>query len=217
MTQNNPDLTVASKISVARAEKHLSSVDLVMSELIAKFGQSDLKPHKDYYGALLRAIVSQQLSVKAANTIYLRFLALFNDNIVSPELVFSTNHQILRSAGLSNSKVNYVKDLSQKIITGELELDKISLLDNQSIINELIKVKGIGVWSSHMFLIFCVGRLNVLPIGDLGIRRGCLILYGLASLPNEQQLLNLSQQNKWDPYRSVASWYIWQSLNNRVA
>ncbi|HEY4963543.1 MAG TPA: DNA-3-methyladenine glycosylase [Candidatus Saccharimonadales bacterium] len=215
MDSKDSELQIASKDNLAKAEQYLATVDPVMADLIERFGPCKLEPHKDYYGALLRAIVSQQLSVKAASTIFARFLALFGEGLPTPEQILDRDHEELRAAGLSNAKVNYVKDLSQKISSNELEIDKISHLDDQLIIDELIKVKGIGLWSSHMFLIFCMGRLNVLPYGDLGIRRGASILYGLSELPEQEALMELSKTNKWSPYNSVASWYIWQSLNNK--
>jgi DNA-3-methyladenine glycosylase II len=215
MTIEDTELIIATEANLERAERYLAKVDPVMAELIKRFGHCKLEPHKDYYGALLRAIVSQQLSVKAANTIFGRFLSLFGDDSPTPEQILDTDHEILRRIGLSNAKVTYVKDLSQRISSKELEIDKISHLDNKTIIDELLKVKGIGVWSTHMFLIFCVGRLNVLPFGDLGIRRGASLLYGFNELPNEEELIKLSTSNKWSPYNSVASWYIWQSLNNK--
>jgi DNA-3-methyladenine glycosylase II len=170
-----------------------------------------LQLHNDYYIALLRSIICQQLSSKAADAIYNRFINFFNQN-PSPDKILETEHSIIRNIGLSNSKVKFVKDLSEKIINKEISLKKIDSKTDEEIISELIKVKGIGIWTVHMFLIFSMGRLNVLPTSDLGLKRAIMLIYKLRKLPDEKRFIRLSKENNWNPYCSIASWYLWKSL-----
>jgi DNA-3-methyladenine glycosylase II len=209
------DLQVIDKDKLVLATTYLAKNDPIIAKLINIYPLPNITPHSDYYGALVSSIIGQQLSVKAAETILNRFMALFNDQLPTPQQILQKDRTSLREAGLSNSKVNYITDLASKIENNELELDKISKLSNDQIVAELSLVKGIGVWTSHMFLIFCVGRINVLPYGDLGIRKGIMQLYKLATLPVDNEVIELSIQNKWTPYMSIASWYIWRSLDNK--
>ncbi len=190
---------------------HIYENDRYLAKIIDITKRFQLKPKKDYYNSLLKAIVQQQLSVAAASSIYSRFSVFFNAKFV-PEKILDASDTDLRNCGLSHAKVTYVKDLSNKILNGQLRLSEISLKSNDEIIKDLTMVKGIGVWSSHMFLIFTLGRINVLPIGDLGIRRAAMNLYKLRSLPDEKRLRKLSIKNNWEPYNTIASWYLWRSL-----
>jgi DNA-3-methyladenine glycosylase II len=208
-------IKLATKPNLKEAEDYLSKTDPLLKVVIAKYGDCQLEPHKDYYGALVQSIIGQQLSVKAAHAIGLRFMALFGNKLPSPKQISLKSHDELRAVGLSNSKVNYVRDLADKILAKELDLEKIGILENDQIVEELTKVKGIGVWTSHMFLVFCVGRLDVLPIGDLGIRKGIQNLYGLNTLPSSDEVTEIGISKKWHPYESVASWYVWKSLDNK--
>ena len=119
----------------------------------------------------------------------------------------------LRKCGLSYPKVKYIKDLSSKVIEGKLKIKKLNLLDDEEIITELIQVKGIGVWTAHMFLIFCLGRFNVLPGGDLGLKKAVMLNYKLRKLSDEIKIAKISKKNGWEPYNSIATWYLWQSLS----
>lgn len=190
---------------------HIYKNDSCLAKIIDTSKRCQLKPEKDYFNSLLKAIVQQQLSIAAASSIYLRFSSFFNGNL-TPDKIIDTSDTDLRKLGLSNAKVKYVKNLSSKILNGELNLKGISVKTNEEIIKELTVVKGIGVWSSHMFLIFTLGRLNILPIGDLGIRKAAMNIYKLRKLPDEKRLLKLSAINNWSPYNSIASWYLWRSL-----
>ena len=201
-------------MSAQDAVAYLSSNDPVMAGLIAKHKPFNPKPETNYYGRLVRAIIGQQLSVKAADTIEKRFVDLFGGELPAPEQILEKEIEELRAVGLSNAKAAYVKDLAQHILDGRLELDKLPELTNEEIIKELVAVKGIGEWTAHMFLIFALGRLDILPTGDLGIRAGIKKLYGFEELPTPAQMIELAEKNKWHPYESVASWYIWQSLDN---
>jgi DNA-3-methyladenine glycosylase II len=196
------------------AIEHLSSHDKVMAALIARHPPFSPKPVTNYYYRLVRAIIGQQLSVKAADTIEKRFVALFGGKLPAPEQILEKDIEELRGVGLSNAKASYVQDLAQHVLDGRLELEKLPKLSNEQIISELVAVKGIGEWTAHMFLIFALGRLDVLPVGDLGIRAGIRNLYGFEDLPTPAQIIKLSEKNNWHPYESVASWYIWRSLEN---
>ena len=198
---------------IKRAIKHLSQHDYTLSTIIKNIGIINLTPHRQYFNSLLDAIIGQQLSVSAADKISLRFFNLF-DMKPLPEQILETGDNILRSVGLSNAKVKYVKDLSWKITTKEIHLNKLIKMPDDEIIAELTKVKGIGVWTTHMFLIFTLGRLNVLPFSDLGIRKAVMLNYRLRKLPDEKKIRSIAKKYNWDPYCSVVSRYLWKSLDN---
>jgi DNA-3-methyladenine glycosylase II len=198
-----------------QAADHLSSHDPRLAPVIARFGLCTIQPHTNYYQDLVESIIGQQLSVKAAATIRDRFKALFNDTLPSPEAIIATDVQTMRSAGLSNQKANYIRDLAQHVIDGRISFDNIDALSNEEIIAKLTDVKGIGEWTVHMFLMFCMGRLDILAHGDLGIRSGIKKLYDLEQLPNPQEVRTIADDNHWQPYASIACWYIWQSLDNK--
>ncbi|HSX27785.1 MAG TPA: DNA-3-methyladenine glycosylase [Patescibacteria group bacterium] len=197
-----------------KAAEHLARHDPVLKPLVKKFGIFKPTLHTNYYYRLVRSIIGQQLSVKAASSIEKRFLDLFGGELPSPEQILQIQPEELRAVGLSNAKVAYVRDLAQHILNGQLELEKLPKLSNEEIIKELVAVKGIGEWSAHMFLIFALGRQDVLPTGDLGVRSGIKKLYGYESLPTPTEIIELAEKNNWHPYESVAAWYIWQSLDN---
>ena len=198
---------------IKRAIKHLSQHDYTLSTIIKNIGIINLTPHRKYFNSLLDAIIGQQLSVSAADKISLRFFNLF-DTKPLPEQILETSDITLRSVGLSNAKVKYVKDLSSKILTKELNLNRLSRMTDEEIIAKLTIVKGIGVWTSHMFLIFTLGRLNVLPFSDLGIRKAVMLNYRLRKLPDEKKIRSIAKKYNWDPYCSVVSRYLWKSLDN---
>lgn len=200
-----------------KAVKHLSQNDESLLNIIKLVGSCRLKPHKKYFETLVDAIVSQQLSLRAAETIYNRFKLLFYENgrkkFPLPEQIIAMDDLRLRNCGLSNAKVKYVKDLSVKVIDGTIKIHKLGSLPDEEIINELIQVKGIGVWTAHMFLIFCLARLNVLPVGDLGFKKAVQQNYKLKKFPSEKKVIEISKKYSWHPYQSVAAWYHWQSLS----
>lgn len=200
---------------VQAAVAHLKAQDPLLATVIAQHPLPSFEPHKQYYQELVETIVSQQLSVKAAATIFSRFLKLFpNDAFPSPEAILAVDVETLRSVGLSRQKANYIQDLAMKVIDGSVVFNHLDALTNDEVITELTQIKGVGVWTVHMFLMFCMGRLNVLPIGDLGILNGAQRLYDLPSKPTAQELIELADSHGWAPYESVASWYIWKSLDN---
>jgi DNA-3-methyladenine glycosylase II len=203
------------KARLTKAANYLSDQDNILKPIISSSGLPTLKPHTNYYQELVESIIGQQLSVKAAAAIESRFVALFEGHFPTPEKIIEVTIEELREIGFSRAKGSYVHDLAHHLIDGRLKLDNLDDLPNQSIISLLTDIKGIGEWTSHMFLIFCMGRLDVLPIGDLGIRNGIRKLYGFEDTPTPQQITELAAKNKWHPYESVASWYVWQSLNNK--
>ena len=201
-----------SKIDINSAVEHLSNSDKVLSTIIKNIGIINLTRQKKYFNLLLGSIISQQLSIYAAASIQKKFLGFFKYD-PQPELILQTDDLTLRSLGLSNAKVRYVKDLSQKFMSGEVKLKGFGKMSDKDIIDELTKVKGIGLWTSHMFLIFTLGRLNILPFGDLGIRKSIMVNYRLKKMPDEKKIKSIAKNNNWHPYCSIASLYLWRSLD----
>ena len=202
-------------IEIENGISHIYNNDKKLAAIIDAAGPYNLKPKQDYYHALLRSIVSQQLSTVVAGAITERIFSFFNYKPL-PEDIISTSDQKLGSLGLSWAKVRYIKDLSQKIIIKEMHFRGLKKMSDEEIINELTKVKGVGVWTVQMFLIFTLGRLDVLPVNDLGIRKAAKLNYGLRKLPSEERLKKLSKKNGWDPYKSIASWYLWRSIDMKI-
>jgi DNA-3-methyladenine glycosylase II len=205
----------------AKARKQLAASDPTMAALIERIGKIDLATRlarrkeerpNDAYGALLRAIVGQQLSTKAARTIYGRVLDLFDGSTPSPEQLLEAEESDLRAAGLSGRKVEYIRDLASHVIEGELELERLDQLDDAEVIEEIVAVRGLGVWTAEMFLMFHLERPDVLSGGDLGIRKAVQIEYGLEEMPPPAKVLEIGEP--WRPHRSLASLYLWESLAN---
>jgi DNA-3-methyladenine glycosylase II len=207
-------MILASPSELCKAATHLSKNDSVLGGVIANSGICTIAPHTDYYSALVQSIIGQQLSVKAAAAIRARFMGLFDDSFPTPEQILLTSVETMRAIGFSNAKGNYVRDLAQHIVDGQISFDNLAKQTNEQIITELTDVKGIGEWTVHMFLIFCVGRLDVLPTGDLGIRNGVRKLYGFKDAPTPAEVMDVALKHSWHPYESVASWYVWRSLDN---
>ena len=183
--------------------------------MISKTEPCALQPHRFYYISLVRSIVGQQLSIKAADSIYKKFTQ-YTGNPPQPEKILSAPDLDLRGCGLSHAKVKYVKDLSLKILNNELKLKGFSSQCDAEIIENLTQVKGIGLWTAQMFLIFTLGRLNVLPYLDLGVRNSMQNLYGLRKHPDRAKVENIAKKYKWEPYCSIASWYLWKNLDDKV-
>jgi len=174
----------------------------------------DGRPDKDnHYGALVRTITGQQLSVLAARAIYGRLTARFGDRPPTPKEILADDPEALRAAaGLSKAKVSYLRSLAEHVLSGELELERLDELDDDAVIAELTAVKGIGLWSAHMFLMFHLERPDVLPVGDLGIRRAIEHAYSLPELPSPEQMEQIAAP--WRPHRTLACRYLWRSLDN---
>ena len=202
------------------ADKQLIGADPVLATLIEAGGPLDPEERRrgrpeDAYGALLRSIVGQQLSTRAARTIYTRVCALFDDCVPSPTQLLAADPDALRGAGLSRAKVTYLRDLAEHVEDGRLELDRLGDLAEEEIVAELTGVKGLGRWTAEMFLMFHLGRPDVLPVGDLGIRRAVERAYGLAQLPAAPELERIAEP--WRPQRTLACLYLWRSLDNAPA
>lgn len=201
----------------ARARRLLMRRDPVLGAVIKTIGPCLMadRQRRDHLTALAGSIVSQQLSTKAAATIFGRFQALFTPNApLSAQAVLALDDQTLRGVGLSGQKVRYLRDLCERIVDGRLVLDEIESLDDEAVIARLTEVKGFGRWTAEMFLMFRLHRPDVLPVGDLGIVNAVQRLYTLRAKPDAKKLLKLGEA--WRPYRSVASWYLWQSLQTEV-
>jgi DNA-3-methyladenine glycosylase II len=168
-------------------------------------------PTLDPFPALVRTITAQQISTKAAATIYGRLIALMPSG-VTPDALLTLNDADLRQAGLSRQKAGYLKDLAAKVKSGELPIDSLHELDDESVIDAIVKVKGLGRWSAEMFLMFRLRRPDVLPVGDLGIVTAIQRLYGLRKKPKAARIMRIGEA--WRPYRTVACWYLWRSLEN---
>jgi DNA-3-methyladenine glycosylase II len=199
----------------AQGAAHLSAHDPVLAPLIATYGLPDIKPHTNYYQDLVESIIGQQLSVKAADTINRRLRALFDGVVPTPQQIIATDHDTLRSIGLSGQKANYVRDLAGHVLDGRLTFDNLDALSNAEIIAKLTDVKGIGEWTAHMFLMFCMGRSDILAHGDLGIRNGVRKLYNIELAPGPADLQALAVKYQWHPYETMACWYIWRALDNK--
>jgi DNA-3-methyladenine glycosylase II len=196
----------------------LRAADPVMARLVDEhvtMVRRDLRrerPH-DAYGALLRSIVGQQLSTKAARTIYGRMLELFDGHAPTPVQLLAADPDAIRAAGLSRPKIAYLRDLARHVEDGELELHRLDDLPDEEVIEQLTAVKGIGEWSAHMFLMFHLGRPDVLPVGDQGIRNAVKSEYRLRKLPDAKRLEKIARP--WRPYRTLACLFLWSSLDNQ--
>lgn len=187
--------------------------DRKLAKIIDRVGEFNLALTKNPYQSLVEAIITQQLSGKAADSISTRFRAIYG-RFPKPADVMETSNAKLRKAGLSYMKVSYIKDLSKKVESKEIRLACMKNLTDEEIIVQLTQVKGIGRWTAEMFLIFSLGRLDVLPVGDLGLKKGIQRLYSLEELPEKEQMERIAE--KWKPYRSVATWYLWRSLDESI-
>lgn len=203
----------------AKARKALAAADPTMGALIERLGPIDIGTRlkrraeerpPDAYGALLRAIVGQQLSTKAARTIYLRVIDLFGGTTPTPEQLLEASEEDLRGCGLSGRKTEYVRDLAAHVLSGELELDRLDQLGDEEVIEEIVAVRGLGRWTAEMFLLFHLERPDVLSGGDLGIRKAIQLEYGLGEMPTPTRVIEIGEP--WRPYRSLASLYLWESL-----
>jgi DNA-3-methyladenine glycosylase II len=195
----------------------LRASDPVLRELIDGLGPDPLGDRRagrpeDHYGALVRSIVGQQLSTKAARAIYGRLTDRFGGRPPTPQEVLDDDPEALRAAaGLSRSKVSFLRSLAEHVLGGELELERLDDLPDDEVIAELVAVKGLGVWSAHMFLMFHLRRPDVLAVGDLGIRRATMLRYGLSELPSPTELETIAEP--WRPDRTLACLYLWRSLD----
>jgi DNA-3-methyladenine glycosylase II len=202
--------------SLRAAERHLARRDPIMREFIRKYGPCRIRPHNRYFDTLVDAIISQQLSSKAAETILNRFKGLYAPaRFPTAAQILITPDERIRSVGVSGQKLSYIRDLSARTEDGTLKLSRLARMNDEEIIEMLTAVKGIGVWTAHMFMIFSLGRLNVLPVGDLGVRKAIARAYELPGLPDAATIEAVAENRQWKPYCSVAIWYLWRSLENQ--
>ncbi len=210
-------------MSAETARTALAASDPVMAAIVERIGELSIAERNrrrglaevDAYGMLLRTVVGQQVSVKAAAAIYSRVLELFGGATPAPAALLGIEPERLREAGLSGRKVEYVRDLAAHVVSGELELDRFEQMSDEEVATEITAVRGLGEWSAQVFLMFHLERPDVLPVGDLGIRRAVEIEYGLAALPDREELLATAKP--WRPHRTLASIYLWETLRNAPA
>jgi DNA-3-methyladenine glycosylase II len=202
---------------VKQALAHLRAADPVLARLLDVHGDPDPRPAVgDAYSALVRAIIGQQVSVAAARAIHARLVAHFGGRNPTPaEILASDPDEMRTAAGLSRPKASYLRSLAEHVESGELDLDGLTALPDDEVVEQLVAVKGLGVWTAHMFLLFELRRPDVLAVGDLGVRRGAERAYGLAELPSAAELTELAEP--WRPHRSTACLLLWHSLNNAPA
>jgi DNA-3-methyladenine glycosylase II len=208
-------------VSEDPALTHLRAADPILGALIDRLAPTvpalELRRSRrprDHYAGLVRTICGQQLSTRAANAIWQRLLTFFDGELPTPAAILAADPEELRSAaGLSRAKTVYLRSLAEHVVSGKLELDRLEALDDDTVMAELTAVKGIGEWSAHMFLMFQLGRPDVLAPGDLGIRKAIQIVYGLATMPEPAEVIALAEP--WRPYRTVACHYLWGSIDTK--
>ena len=193
-----------------KALNHLKKADPVMAAIIAKAGPYRVGYTDPVFQTLVRSIVYQQLNGKAALTIFNRLAEAVKVNPMTPEAVLKLRPQKMRAVGLSKQKTLYIRELARLTRDGEIQFELLPEMEDAAIIETLTRVKGVGVWTVQMFLMFALQRPNVLPVGDLGVRAAMKKAYGLAELPKPEEMERIAAA--WHPYRSVASWYLWRSL-----
>ena len=180
-----------------------------LARIIEYIGDYQIKKRNNHFAVLVESIISQQLASAAAEAIFTRFKKLY-PKFPTTGQILGTKDTKLRSVGLSGMKMEYLKDLSQKIENGKLKMKSLSKMTDDEIIEHLTQVKGIGRWTAEMFLIFSLGRLDVLPTGDLGLRKGVQMAFSMSELPKPKEVEKIGV--RWKPYRSIATWYLWKSL-----
>jgi DNA-3-methyladenine glycosylase II len=195
--------------------QHFRRRDRVMHGVIRQVGPFTLKRQANRFGMLVRSIISQQISTSAARSIRLRLEKLVEPTGLSAASVAALSIEQLRGAGLSPQKAAYVHDLAAKVAAGQVRLDRIGRRTDEQVIEELVQVKGIGRWTAQMFLIFSLGRLDVFPSDDLGVKVALADLYSLAERPTREELAAIGE--RWSPYATVGSWYCWRHLERRKA
>jgi DNA-3-methyladenine glycosylase II len=193
-----------------KAQQYLARRDAVLRRLIRAVGPCTLWHNPDHFAVLTRSILSQQISTKAAASIYNKLQEALAPRGITPAGVLAVPAQTLRAAGLSASKARSLVDLASHIQSGAIPLAELHRMEDEEVIDRLVPVYGIGRWTAEMFLIFSLGRLDVLPVTDRGLRVGTQLQYGLAEIPGKARLEELAEP--WRPYRSIATWYFWRSF-----
>lgn len=196
-----------------KALLHLKRKDPVLRAIIERVGPYSIQYREPVFQTLVRSIVYQQLSGKAASTIFGRLAAAAGEDPFTPERILKISPRKLQSLGLSRQKRDYIRDLAKRTASGEIDFASFPELDDATLIERLTAVKGVGVWTVQMFLMFALERPNVLPVGDLGVRSAIKKAYGLEQLPAPAEVARIAES--WHPYCSIASWYLWRSLENQ--
>lgn len=191
---------------------YLCKVDSNLEKIIKIVGKYSINIRNDPFQSLVESIIYQQLAEKAANAIYNRFINYYNNKQITPTLILNSPNDNLKKVGLSNRKIDYLKDLALHVYDGRINLEELPKMNDDEIINKLVNVKGIGRWTSEMFLIFSLGRQDILPVTDLGVRKAIQKIYSLSELPKPNIMMEIAKP--WRPYRSIATWYLWKSLSN---
>ena len=196
------------------ALSHLRSADPRLAAVIDRVGECAFAPRAEgtHFGAVARAIVYQQLSGKAAGTIHRRFEELYGGRAPTAAELLATPDERLRGVGLSRQKTSYLKDLATRVAAGEVPIESLDAMSDDEVLEALVRVKGVGRWTAQMFLMFRLGRPDVLPDLDLGVQKGLQLAHGLKTLPRPRDVLRLGES--WAPYRTIASWYLWRLLDN---
>ena len=202
------------RFSAAAAYRHLREADPVLAALIDAHGPYRPRPAMDHYESLLRTILFQQLNGTAAATIRDRWLALYGDRYPTPPELLATTDEAFRGAGVSRQKAGYMRDVAEHILAGALDLPALESLPDDEVVGQITAVKGLGEWSAHMFLMFQLGRPDVMPVGDFGVRNGMRVAYRLPTMPTPAEAREIGA--KWAPYRSVGSWYMWRAADTVV-
>jgi DNA-3-methyladenine glycosylase II len=198
-----------------KAVSHLKRSDPVLAGIIDRVGPYAVRYNEPIFHTLVSSITYQQLSGKAAATIFGRLLAAAKADPLTPESILKLRPARMRALGLSGQKIEYIRTLARMTRDGEVSFDGLHQLDDANVVGHLTRVKGVGVWTVQMFLIFALRRPDVLPTGDLGVRSAMMKAYGLADLPKPAEMERLAEP--WKPYRSVATWYLWRSLGGDAA
>ena len=192
------------------AQRYLGRRDPVLKKLMAQVGPCTMRHDPDHFAVLARSIISQQISTKAAISIGAKVLRTLAPATLRPAAILATADQALRGAGLSSNKTRSLRDLAEKVHYGVVPLHELHAMNDEEVITRLLPVCGIGRWTAEMFLMFSLGRMDVLPVGDLGLRAGVQRQWGLTELPDKATLVALGEA--WRPWRSVATWYVWRSF-----
>jgi DNA-3-methyladenine glycosylase II len=204
---------MATKAAIEAGARELARRDRVLARMVRSHGVPELhrhRPRRSHFAELARMVCYQQLAGRAAEAIHGRFEALF-DGPPTPEAVLAVPFEKLRGAGLSNAKATSIRDLAEKVETGLVELDRVARLGDDKVVRELVLVRGIGEWTAHMFLMFQMGRLNVWPTLDFGVRSGFARMYRLDEMPTPKQLA--AEGDRFEPYRSLVAWYCWRAAD----
>jgi len=198
-----------------KAIVHLSKSDPVMAQIIQRVGPFKIEYREPVFQTLVRSIVYQQLHGKAALTIFNRLMEAAKADPLTPAAILRLRPARMRALGLSTQKLTYIRELARMTLRGEVDFARCATLEDSAVVEHLTRVKGVGVWTVHMFLIFALRRPDVLPTGDLGVRAAIKKAYGLSELPSPAEMERMAE--RWRPYCSIASWYLWRSLENQGA